>query len=212
MFFDPETLSIARTALQMFAGLAGVLALPMALEKWRDQRASRFQRELDNVRQFVDLLAIDAPNTHPYLIECSYAAITRDAYPEAPTIRFLFSFPSPSCALLLYRSAKRHIELRAGDSGVWMEFKGKMRNPAFRTMGKWFHVSIYAVSAFAALAPLAFAKELFGTNVQVGLMVIPMSLLGFGWIAVNSLMEAGSISRAEKLLAIQSEAKKCTRA
>lgn len=144
------------------------------------------------------------PDTHPFVIEKGYLALTGDATLNAGEITCLLSFSFPSLALKKYSAARRYLDfITVTDSEKpIVKFKNEFTKDKRKRLKIWY-VFWYAISAAIAFAPMLFAKEFFGSNWQLAIVGISITLVSFGLLAFFSLDEFGRILRGEELIAMQ---------
>lgn len=184
---------------KLIAVLASVVAVYKAFQEIVLSRKPRLREEFAFVKSFVSELKDD---THPFLVEKGFLAISGDPTLSAAEIRYLLSLDSPSTALRRYLYAREHLVFspRNEEGKKRIDFKPAFASEKSRNLRKALYLASYAVTAFLALAPLLFARSLFGANWKIGLLSAAMLLLSFGWIAISSLSSASKIWRAEELV------------
>ena len=191
--------------IELFAKLVtvagSVFALYKVIAKFVISKKSRLRGEFKFIKEFITDLK---PDTHPFVIEKGYLAISGDSSLTAREITYLLSLPSPAQALKKYSTARKYVEFKepteieAGRVVFREKYSENKRNWIKRL-----NVTGYVICATFAFAPIPFAKDIFGSNWQVGLVVIAMSLLSFGPLAFTSLAEYGRVLRGEELVAMQ---------
>jgi hypothetical protein len=149
-----------------------------------------------------DFLAELTPDTHPYIVEKGYHAITGDGKLGASEIRYLLSLPSPSLALRRYSSARELLVFSASEaeSKKAIDFNPKYSSQSKRKWLKRWYVTLYAVFAALAFLPIVFALDILKTNGLSGLFLIAVALLAFGPLAVTFLFSYGRFIQAEEVV------------
>jgi hypothetical protein len=172
--------------LQLLAIAAGIVALYKAFQEIFLARKPRLREEFAFAKSFIAELKDD---THPFLVEKGFFAISGDALLSAAEIRYILSLSSPSTALRRYLHAREHLvfSLTPQDGKKIIDFKPNLQSERIRRLQKRIYLASYAVTAFLAFAPLFFAHTIFGNNWQVGLITIVIMLISFGWLAYLSL-------------------------
>lgn len=193
--FDIALLELAAKAIGLFASIftAYKLFLEVVLH-----RKTRLRDEYKFVKEFlIDIGTSSEP--HPYLVERGFAAISGKDNLTAEEIRFFLSQRNPSLSLKRYSAAReRYVEYCGHDHFV--KFKGKFTDPTKRKWSKILNGVGYIFFAALSLAPIFFASNLFGTNWQMGALIIVMFMLAFGPQAIWCLLEVGRITKGEKLV------------
>lgn len=179
----------------------GVFALYKVIAEFVISKKSRLREEFKFIKEFIADLK---PDTHPFIIEKGYLAITGDATLKATEITYLLSLPSPGQALKKYSVARKYVEFK--DATADEQVRIVFREQYTLSKRKWVkrrNITAYILFATLAFAPIAFAREIFGNNWQVALVVVAMALLSFGSLAFTSLAEHGRVLRGEELVAMQ---------
>ncbi|MDO8810533.1 MAG: hypothetical protein Q7J38_00690 [Gallionella sp.] len=182
--------------------VGGVFAIYKGIDKLVDSKKTRHRDEYKFVKEFIADLE---PSTHPFVLEKGYLAITGDATLGANEIRYLLSLKSPAQALRKYSRARTYVkflEVPPQDRKLII-FRDEYQNSGKRKRAKRWDITLYIFFATFAFAPIVFAKELFGSNWQVAIVVIGMAAVSFGSLAITFLSEHGRICRAEELVAMQ---------
>lgn len=191
--------------IELFAKLitvaGSVFALYKVIAEFVISKKSRLREEFKFIKEFIADLK---PDTHPFVIEKGYLAITGDASLKAKEITYLLSLPSPGQALKKYSVARKYVEFKeaTADEKERVVFREKYTDSKRKRVKGW-NLAAYIAFATLAFAPIPFAKEIFGSNWQVALVVISMALLSFGPLAFTSLAEYGRVLRGEELVAMQ---------
>lgn len=191
--------------IELFAKLVtvagSVFALYKVIAEFVISKKSRLREEFKFIKEFISDLK---PETHPFVIEKGYLAISGDSTLTAKEITYLLTLPFPGQALKKYSAARKYVEFKepsATESGR-VVFREKY-SESKRTWVKRLNLISYVIFATFAFAPIPFAKDIFGPNWQVGLVVIAMSLASFGPLAFTSLAEYARVLRGEELVAMQ---------
>jgi hypothetical protein len=161
-------------------------------------KKSQLREEFTFIKEFITDLKSD---THPFLIEKGYYAITGDSSLTAKEIIYLLSLPSPAQALKKYSISRYYIEFKEAtpDKEARVVFRYKYTK-RYRKWIKVFHILVYIFFAVLAVTPVLFAKDIFGTNLQAAFVFIPIALISFGSLAYQSVAEYGRILRGEELV------------
>lgn len=178
-----------------------VFALYKVIAEFVISKKSRLREEFKFIKEFIADLK---PDTHPFVIEKGYLAISGDSSLTAKEIAYLLSLPSPAQALKKYSTARKYVEYvepTENEAGR-VVFRENYSENKLNWIKK-LNVTGYVIFATFAFAPIPFAKDIFGSNWQVGLVVIAMSLLSFGPLAFTSLAEYGRVRRGEELVEMQ---------
>jgi len=178
-----------------------VFALYKVITEFVISKKSRLREEFKFIKEFIADLK---PDTHPFVIEKGYLAITGDSTLSAQEITYFLSLASPGQALKKYSVARKYVEFK--EATETEAAKVVFRNGYTDNKRKWLkrlNLSTYILFATLAFVPIPFAKEIFGANWQVGLVVISMALLSFGPLAFTSIAEYGRILRGEELVVMQ---------
>ena len=191
--------------IELFAKLVtvagSVFALYKVIAEFVISKKSRLREEFKFIKDFITDLK---PDTHPFVIEKGYLAITGDSTLTAKEITYLLSLSSPAQALKKYSTSRKYVEFK--EATATEKAKVAFQDKYTERRRKWvkrMNLATYIVFATFAFAPIPFAKDIFGTNWQVGLVVISMALLSFGPLAFTSLAEYGRVLRGEELVAMQ---------
>lgn len=190
---------------ELFAKLitiaGSVFALYKVIAEFVNSKKPRLREEFKFIKEFIADLK---PDTHPFVIEKGYLAITGDATLKAKEITYLLSLPSPAQALKKFSVARKYIEFKEATTNekARVIFLEKYTDNK-RTWVKRWNLCAYIFFATLAFVPVLFAKEIFGSNWQVGLVVTSMALLSFGPLAFTSLAEYARVLRGEELVAMQ---------
>lgn len=191
--------------IELFAKLVtvagSVFALYKVIAEFVISKKSRLREEFKFIKDFITDLK---PDTHPFVIEKGYLAITGDSTLTAKEITYLLSLSSPAQALKKYSASRKYVEFK--EATATEKAKVVFRDKYTESKRKWvkrMNLATYIVFATLAFAPIPFANDIFGTNWQVGLVVISMALLSFGPLAFTSLAEYGRVLRGEELVAMQ---------
>lgn len=182
--------------------LAGsVFALYKVIAELVISKKSRLREEFNFIKDFIADLK---PDTHPFVIEKGYLAITGDSTLTAKEITYLLSLSSPAQALKKYSASRKYLEFK--EDTETENGKVVFRNKYTESKRKWIkriNLAMYFVFATLAFAPIPFAKDIFGANWLASLVVILMALLSFGPLAITSMTEYGRVLRGEELVAMQ---------
>lgn len=191
--------------IELFAKLVtvfgSVFALYKVIAEFVISKKSRLREEFKFIKEFITDLK---PDTHPFIIEKGYLAISGDSTLTAKEITYLLSLSSPAQALKKYSASRKYVEFKEATEKE--KAKVIFRDKYTVNKRKWVkgvNLATYILFATFAFAPIPFAKDIFGTNWQVGLVVISMALLSFGPLAFTSLAEYGRVLRGEELVAMQ---------
>jgi hypothetical protein len=191
--------------IELFAKLVtvagSVFALYKVIAEFVITKKSRLREEFKFIKEFIADLK---PDTHPFVIEKGYLAITGDSTLTAKEITYLLSLSSPAQALKKYSVARKYVEFK--EATATEKAQVAFRDKYTENKRKWvkrLNLATYILFATLAFAPIPFARDIFGTNWQVGLVVISMALLSFGPLAFTSLAEYGRVLRGEELVAMQ---------
>jgi hypothetical protein len=178
-----------------------IFALYKVIVEFVISKKSRLRKEFKFIKDFITDLK---PDTHPFVVEKGYLAITGDSTLTAKEITYLLSLSSPAQALQKYSVSRKYVEFK--EATETEKAKVVFRDKYTESKRKWvkrINIATYIVFATLAFAPIPFAKDIFGTNWQVGLVVISMALLSFGPLAFTSIAEYGRVLRGEELVAMQ---------
>lgn len=190
---------------ELFAKLitiaGSVFALYKVIAEFVISKKPRLREEFKFIKEFIADLK---PDTHPFVIEKGYLAITGDATLKAKEITYLLSLSSPAQALKKYSVARKYVEFKdaTANEKARVIFLEKYTENKRMWVKRW-NLGAYIFFATLAFAPVLFAKEIFGSNWQVGLVVTSMALLSFGPLAFTSLAEYARVLRGEELVAMQ---------
>lgn len=160
----------------------------------------RSYKELKFIKEFVDDLN---ENAHPFVLEKGFGAISGSYELEAQEIKYLMSMPSPSQALSKYKGARSYLELRTDQSNLDAKivFRERYSERRIRWTKRCF-VFLYFLFSFLAFLPIIFSNEIFGKDWKTGLVTIVSALLLFGFFAINSLLDAVRINKANDLVTL----------
>lgn len=175
-----------------------VFALYKVIAEFVFSKKTRLREEFKFIKEFIADLKCD---THPFIIEKGYLAITGDSHLTAKEITFLLSLSSPAQALKKYSVAKKYVEFKDATPTECAKIIFRENYSAYKR--KWIkamHLGKYIIFATLAFIPIPFAKDIFGTDWQSGLAIISMALLSFGPLALTSIAEYGRILRSEELV------------
>jgi hypothetical protein len=164
-------------------------------------RKTRSRDEYKFVKEF--LTDITSPESHPYLVEKGFAAISGKDNLTADEIRFFLSQPNPSLSIKRYSAARQHyVEYSECERRV--KFIGKFTDPAKIEQSEKLNGFGYFVFALLSLAPLfftsIFASNLFEKNWQMAAIFIVVFLVAFGPLAFFCLLEVDRITKGKKLV------------
>ncbi len=195
---SPETTELI---IKIIAVIGGVLALRKAVHEFAISKQSRLREEFKFAKEFIADLT---PQTHPLLIEKGYEAMTGDARLTAKEITYLLSLSSPAQALKKYSIALKYVEFKEATTTetARVAFRPQYTQTKLK-WATWWLTTQYLVFALIAFAPFPFAAQFFGTNFGVAIIVMAMTLLSFGYLAIDAIYEYGRIRRAEELMAMQ---------
>lgn len=183
---------------KLIAVAGSVFALYKVIVEFVISKKSRLREEFKFIKEFIDELESD---THPFIIEKGYLAITGDTTLRAPEITYLLSHSSPAEALKKFSVARKYLEFKEACENQSANIK--FRNKYTASKRKWVkrrNVASYILFATLAFAPIAFVSEIVGSNWQAGLVLIAMSLCSFGPLAYISIAEYGRVLRGEELV------------
>jgi hypothetical protein len=146
-----------------------------------------------------------APETHPYIVEKGYHAITGDSTLGAQEIRYLLSLASPGLALRRYSNARELLDfvVTPPEGAKPIAFKKQYASQCKRQCLKRWYVGIYAVLASFAFLPIIFVQYILNMSGATGLVMVAMALVAFGPLAVSSLFSYGRIKQAEEVICQQ---------
>lgn len=186
-------------AVKVVAIVASVAAVYRAFQEIVLSRKPRLREEFAFAKLFIAELRDE---THPFLVEKGFLAISGDPTLSAAEVRYILSLSSPSTALRRYLHARVHLDfsLTPQDGKKPIDFKPAVQSEKVRRRRKALYLTSYAVSASLAFAPLLFARALFGSSWQIGVVAVTMMLISFGWLAFSSLDAASKLWRAEELV------------
>jgi hypothetical protein len=191
--------------IELFAKLitvaGSVFALYKVIAEFVISKKSRLREEFKFIKDFITDLK---PGTHPFVIERGYLAITGDSTLTAKEITYLLSLSSPAQALKKYSTSRKYIYFK--EATATAKAQVVFRDKYTESKRKWIkrmNLATYIVFATLAFAPIPFAKDIFGNNWQVALVVISMAVLSFGPLAFTSLAEYGRVLRGEELVTMQ---------
>lgn len=187
--------------IKMTAVAGSVLALYKVINELIISKKSRLRDEFKFIKEFIADLKSDP---HPFVIEKGYQAVTGGASLNANEIKYLLSLSFPGQALKKYTFAREYVEIKDvnSDGNRKIVFREKYTENK-RKWAKRRHLACYILFATLAFVPIPFSKEIFGSNWQVGIVVLTMTLLSFGPLAFISLIEFGRFSQGEELVAMQ---------
>lgn len=185
---------------QILAIVGSVFALYKVVNEFVSSRSLRLLDEFKCIREFIDDLK---PDTHPFVIEKWFRTITGDATLTAKEIIYLLSLPFPSLALKEYSISRKYVELKEStlNDKVVIVFRKKYTHGK-RKFVKFMSFINYIVFATLAFVPITFAKEIFRSNWQSGVVAILMSMLSFGPLAISSMLEYIRVRKGEELVAL----------
>jgi hypothetical protein len=184
---------------KVVAVAASVLALYKVLVEFARSKKPQLREDFKFTKEF---LAELTPDTHPYIVEKGYHAITGDGKLGASEIRYLLTLPSPSLALRRYSSARELLvfSASAAEARDAIAFKPKYSSHSKRKWLKRFYVALYAIFATLAFLPIAFALDILKTNGLNGLFLISFAIVAFGPLAVTFLYSYGQFIQAEDVV------------
>jgi hypothetical protein len=178
---------------------ASVFALYKIIIETANSKKPHLREEFKFVKEFMAELT---PETHPYIVEKGYHAITGDTTLGAQEIRYLLSLVSPGLALRRYSSARELLDfvVTPPEGTKPITFKKKYASQCKRKWLKRWYVGLYAVLASFAFLPIIFVKYILNTSGATGLVMVVMAFVAFGPLAVSSLFSYGRIKQAEEVV------------
>jgi hypothetical protein len=166
-------------------------------------RRFRMRDEYKFAKDFFDALDASKP-MHPFVREKGFQAIAGDNQLSANEVEYLLSLEKPDRALKDYVLGKKYLNHLPQMGSLQIAFKTKYQKNWPRKWRKTVFLVSYAVSFFLVFLPILLPK-LFSNSATDTFVLFSLTSLVFGPYAWFSLMTAGSIHRAEKLVERQSK-------
>ncbi|MCS4505607.1 hypothetical protein NYO91_16085 [Arhodomonas aquaeolei] len=182
---------------KLVGAIASLVAIYMTLLDGRRRRRVLLREDYRFMEDYLEKIT-GHEQPHSLVVEQGYLAAAGSSL-AAREILYLVEFDNPSGALRAYAKARAFVEVPITGKAE-MRFRGKYDSEARRKRFKVQKTIGYFLFALPALIPLMFFPTLFSEHVVVGIIVAAMWVLGFGVLAVGSLMEYGKMANAEALM------------
>jgi len=184
--------------LKIIGVITGVITAGKLIYDFAISRKNRLREDYKFAKDFFNEIN-KTENSHPFVIERGYQAISGDTSLTIQEAEYLFSLKNPSSALRDYVLARHYLEHLQESGDLKINFRKKYLTNWSRKWRKIFYLISYLVTAFLALAPTFFIKSIKG-DTSSKLLVLFIFAVAFAPLAVASIKEFGKIYRGEQLV------------
>lgn len=191
------------TIIKLITVVFGIIGAAKVIFDLSSGSKVKLRDEYRFAKEFLKDLTLE-PKLHPLAVEKGYYAIAGTTAIKSKEIEYILSLENPDRCLKDYTLSRKYLEHLGANENTKIDFANKYKKIWARTWRKYTYLSIYFVSALAAMSPFLL-QQLLSAETKKVLIFSAITIPTFGLFAFDSLRKFIKISRAEALVKNQSK-------